>query len=271
MILYKYMSLKAAEQVIANGSVGFSCLEDFNDPFECEAFNFTNAADLSLPIRVIEDAYKNNFSRKFAVLSLSKNPLNPLMWSHYGDSHFGVVLGINVDTANLNDPETSVIPAKFGRMIYVGNKYENEISHYSITELHNIGRINSFIDSNSNLLEKAFLYKSSIWSYEEEVRVVKNISNLPFSYYLGEGRIGKWIKRDIGGRPIYCFDIPKGSIESIFLGINSYRCVSRREDYSDSEFAALIQSWRKQGIEIKVCDKTNHGWELTLKDVPIRE
>ena len=179
--------------------------------------------DLSLPIRVIENAYKNNFSRKFAVLSLSKNPFNPLMWSHYGDSHFGVVLGINVGTANLNDAETSVIPAKFGQMRYVGNKYENEISQYSITDLDSIERINSFIDSNSHLLERAFLYKSDIWSYEEEVRVVKNIANLPFSYYLGKGRFENWTKKDIGGRPIYCFDIPKGLIESIFLGINYLR------------------------------------------------
>jgi hypothetical protein len=43
------------------------------------------------------------------------------------------------------------------------------------------------------------------------------------------------------------------------------------ESYADSEFAELIQSWRKHGIEIKVCDKTNQGWELTLKDIPTKE
>jgi len=43
------------------------------------------------------------------------------------------------------------------------------------------------------------------------------------------------------------------------------------ESYADSEFAALIQSWRKHGIKIKVCEKTNQGWELALKDTPIRE
>src|SRR5690606_39332496 len=48
-----------------------------------------------------------------------------------------------------------------------------------------------------NLVKRAFLYKPLEWAYEEEVRIVKNISSIPFSYYDGVGRYDKWTKISI--------------------------------------------------------------------------
>ncbi|UUS60316.1 MULTISPECIES: hypothetical protein [unclassified Acinetobacter] len=49
MILYKYVSFEAALTILKTKSLGFSHLEDFNDPFECTGFGFY---DLDVPTSV---------------------------------------------------------------------------------------------------------------------------------------------------------------------------------------------------------------------------
>ena len=92
MILYKYVSFEAALTILKTKSLGFSHLEDFNDPFECTGFGFY---DLDVPTSLAIGAFRNRFSRKYVILSLTRTALNPLMWSHYGDSYKGVVIGID--------------------------------------------------------------------------------------------------------------------------------------------------------------------------------
>jgi len=63
MILYKYMSFGAARKVIDTLSLGFSCLEDLNDPFECTAFGFKDS-DAPISAETATYACRNRFSRK---------------------------------------------------------------------------------------------------------------------------------------------------------------------------------------------------------------
>lgn len=92
MILYKYVGFEAGLKILETNSLGFSNLEDLNDPFECTGFGFYN---LDVPVSVAINAFRFNFSRKYAVLSLTRSALNPLMWAHYGDSHRGIVIGVD--------------------------------------------------------------------------------------------------------------------------------------------------------------------------------
>ncbi|MBF4437559.1 DUF2971 domain-containing protein, partial [Vibrio anguillarum] len=118
MILYKYMSFQAARSVIENSSLGFSCLEDLNDPFECTSFGFEESDGSIITANIATNACKNRFSRNYGVLSLTRQPLNSLMWAHYGDEHQGVVIGIDVDLANLSDESAAIIPSQYGEVIY---------------------------------------------------------------------------------------------------------------------------------------------------------
>ncbi|BBI62577.1 hypothetical protein HSBAA_38830 [Vreelandella sulfidaeris] len=172
MILYKYMSFGAARKVIDTLSLGFSCLEDLNDPFECTAFGFKDS-DESISAKTATGACRNRFSRKYGVLSLTRQPLNALMWSHYGDSHQGVVLGFDSDSAGFSDPQSNVIPSQYGEMIYSATKPHNDLPVIGEHELMNIGGSLRFDSNAFNLMKRAFLYKSLEWAYEEEVRVVK--------------------------------------------------------------------------------------------------
>ncbi|VPQ87992.1 Uncharacterised protein [Streptococcus pneumoniae] len=126
----------------------------------------------------------------------------------------------------------------------------------------NIGKNVSFEGNIFNLAKRAFLYKSLDWAYEEEVRVVKEIKNLKTVYHSGEGVFGDFNKIKISGRPLYCFSIPKSSIKKVYLGKNVYKNISRAATVSQDEYTCLIQSWKKQGIEVYYCECDLNSWDL---------
>ncbi|WP_086480303.1 DUF2971 domain-containing protein [Oceanospirillum sanctuarii] len=264
MILYKYMSFQAARMVIENSSLGFSCLEDLNDPFECTSFGFEEGCGL-LSAGIATGACKNRFSRNYGVLSLTRRPLNSLMWSHYGDEHQGVVLGVDTDIAGFSDKENCVIPSQYGEVIYSATKPHNNLPAPSAAELMSIGNGIEFNSDTFNLVKRAFLYKSSEWGYEEEVRVVKDISGLPLSYHFDEGRSGEWNKIKVSGRPLYCLDIPIDSIKEIYLGRHIYKNVSKKKLLTDDELERVLLSWGQRDLKLWHCEPDVHSWQLKAK------
>lgn len=259
------MSFNAAVSVLANKSIGFSCLEDFNDPFECTSFGFKDYND-TLTSNVATIAFKNNFSRKFGVLSLTRQPLNPLMWAHYGDSHRGVVIGFDVTLCGFNEIESNVIPFQYGDIIYTSTKPHRNIEIPDSSVLMSIGSHRSFGLDSFDLLKKAFLYKSLEWAYEEEVRVVKNISDIPYSYYVGEGVYEYWTQIQMFGRPLYCFRIPPNSIKEVYLGKNFSHNYSKGEAVSKEELREKVAGWKSDGYEVYKCHTNLDTWSLRSTD-----
>ncbi|MGB1257972.1 MAG: DUF2971 domain-containing protein, partial [Thiolinea sp.] len=154
---------EAARKVIDEPSVGFSCLEDLNDPFECTSFGFKENGELNVTPRTATGACKNRFSRQYGVLSLTRQPLNPLMWSHYGDSHQGVVIGFDVDSAGLSDASSCIIPSQYGEVVYTSTKPHRDLPMPSSDQLMAIGNSVNFDPDAFNLVKRAFLYKSLEW------------------------------------------------------------------------------------------------------------
>lgn len=187
MILYKYVDLNTALLIIKNSTLKFSKASTLNDPFELTSLHYGTL-----------EQYENQTLKFYAacmsygILSLTRNPLNPLMWAHYckgekfpdergisldedNASHAGIVFGIDMDKAGLNDDVLNVIPAKFGSVIYASTKPSFPFKN---SENHNFfeGLQFNFDPSQLEALQRTFLYKPAYWSYEEEVRVVRNIS-----------------------------------------------------------------------------------------------
>jgi len=262
LILYKYMSFKAAISVIENSSLGFSCLEDLNDPFECTAFGFEEDSDSSVTATVATNACKNRFSRNYVVLSLTRQPLNPLMWTHYGDEHQGVVIGFDVSLSGFTDKDACVIPCQHGEVIYSATKPHKDLPTLSSEELMSIGNGIKFNSEWFNLVKRAFLYKSVEWSYEEEVRVVKDISALQYSYHVGKGRRNAWNKISVAGRPLYCLDIPKNAVKEIYLGWHIYKNVTKKNDFSGDELKEILLSWGRKNLKLFQCQPDVHSWNL---------
>ncbi|MBF4274772.1 DUF2971 domain-containing protein, partial [Vibrio anguillarum] len=201
----------------------------------------------------------------YGVLSLTRQPLNSLMWAHYGDEHQGVVIGIDVDLANLSDESAAIIPSQYGEVIYSATKPHNNLPIISENELMSIGNGIKFNSDAFNLVKSAFLYKSIEWGYEEEVRVVKDISKLPFGYHVGEGRCNEWNKITVAGRPLYCFDIPTDAIKEVYLGRHIYKNVSKKKLLSGDELKEILLSWGRRDLKLLQCGADINSWALTAK------
>ncbi|WP_318439296.1 DUF2971 domain-containing protein [Photobacterium leiognathi] len=271
MILYKYVSYRTALQIIESSSIGFSSIDDLNDPFECTYFNFYDEDNEKIKSL---HGYKNRFSRNYVLLSLTRNPLNSLMWSHYGDSHQGIVIGIDCEAAGFMDAETSRIPAHLGEVIYTSNKPKPEKKSALVSELLSIGNDIEFKNDTYNLLKRAFLYKSMEWGYEEEVRVVKDLK-----YHLGsshdedfefENNSGTWIRKNIPslGRPIFCFKLPHDCIKEVYFGRHVFRNTSRTKSVSDEQSKQLKDLCLVKNIKMYQCGVDPYSWNLlaTQKD-----
>lgn len=267
MILYKYVSLSGARSIIDTSSLGFSRVNDLNDPFECSSLVFDE--DSSLTSKQIAMGLKNRVSTKFGVLSLTRQPLNPLMWSHYGDSHKGVVIGIDVDVAGLNCSSTSLIPAQYGDVRYTATQPSNPIVFNDFNRLMlEDFELELFEAHSSNLLSRSYLYKSLEWAYEEEVRVVKDIrSSTQISIpkrkeceYSNDQ--GDWNKITIDGRPIHCLKIPQNAFCKVYLGHHIWRNVSER-GLAQNELVNILESWASKGIQVLKCEPEYNSWSLT--------
>ncbi|MGS1110289.1 DUF2971 domain-containing protein [Achromobacter anxifer] len=95
------------------------------------------------------------FVDKSGVFSLSCNPLQELMWAHYGGSHQGFCIGYEIEKLVAFEPSTHQI---------LDVQYSDEIPALCTTDLT--------ANSSTGLLRKMLGIKSKPWGYEEEVRLV---------------------------------------------------------------------------------------------------
>lgn len=267
MILYKYVSLSGARAMVDTSSLGFSRVNDLNDPFECSSLVFSE--DSSLTSKQIAMGLKNRLSTKFGVLSLTRQPLNPLMWSHYGDSHKGVVIGIDVDVAGLNCSSTSLIPAQYRDVRYTATQPVNPIVFNDFNRLMlEDFELDLFEAHSSNLLSRSYLYKSLEWAYEEEVRVVKDIrSSTQISIpkrkeceYSNDQ--GDWNKITIDGRPIHCLKIPESAFCKVYLGYHIWKNVYER-GLDQNDLTNILENWASKGIQVLKCEPEYNSWLLS--------
>ena len=96
------------------------------------------------------------FVDKSGIFSLSYNPLNELIWAHYGGSHKGFCIGYDLD--KLIEFE----PAQFHCI---------DVAYRDSSPL--IQAVDLLIDNSPvKILQKLLGTKSSPWRYEQEVRVI---------------------------------------------------------------------------------------------------
>ncbi len=254
MILYKYVDFDTACLIMENSTLKFSKSSSFNDPFELTSLFYDKEGPLNQHLLKHIAA-----SESYGILSLTRTPLNPLMWAHYarGDkvlvshaieldhnnrSHAGVVFGIDVDMAGFNNDGQNVIPAKYGSVIYTSTRprhpFENSENH-GVYE----GLLYNFQPELLEALQRVFLYKSFHWSYEEEVRVVRNTCGQPF-------------------KEIQC--LTRDCFKEVYLGIRN----SFNNDYLLNVRAKILKSF--PDCNIYVCRYDESEWlfkRVLLEDV----
>ena len=182
MILYKYYGFSAGLSALKSSQLGFRIPISFNDPFELSFLD--NAEGPEVKLNDLDFKIKE-LKKSVAILSLTRTPLNPLMWAHYGEDHTGFVIGYKVDSPFLNDENYNLIPVDRGDVVYTNTKTLHQLNKKSRELLHQVylasqGLIEESPDRSDfeNLARKIFLTKHSSWVYEEEVRVVKSFFSM---------------------------------------------------------------------------------------------
>lgn len=265
MILYKYYSYESGLQALQSKKLGFRNPQYFNDPFELTFLSNTTGFDSKLSQFETE---LNQIRKSVYILSLTRNPLNPLMWAHYSKEHTGFVIGYSVSNAFLESHKLNLIPISEGDVVYTNTKSPFELNSKSLKKIHNVflltqgARLSELEQFQAKeFSRKLFLSKHASWVYEEEVRVVKILDSL-FSESI-----------DFQNQPHRSFsllDSPTGlaifdeqvDIKEIYIGVRNIENPDRSMDYTDAMSSILnrYDDKNKPTIYKTIVDKKS--WDL---------
>lgn len=180
VILYKYYDTLGGGHALRSRRLGFRTPTHFNDPFELTALSNGNgplAKQGTLRTQIHE------LKEQVVILSLTRSPLNPLMWAHYGREHTGIVIAYDVSGDFLNSQDYNLIPADSGDVIYTHTKSPFNLTPQTMQALLHVyqqgfGAPGPPTYEHQAIARRLFLTKHASWVYEEEVRVVKIVHSL---------------------------------------------------------------------------------------------
>lgn len=163
---YKFCSIETLKLIVKNEKIRFTRGDNFNDPYEANPFlvpiewsnivkedksntEFVKAIANEAFIRISSKIYITCFSKSYI------DKTAKLMWSHYGNSHKGVCFEIEF-------PELSRENYSSGEPVPIEITYCNSLR--SERDSRNM--------ETEDLPLYLATYKSDVWEYEQEVRLV---------------------------------------------------------------------------------------------------
>lgn len=192
---YKYLPFdEGSLRIITDGTIKFTSPSKLNDPFDCapdvkthNIAEYLNARpdllerleragnilklspaqrseEKQTMIRRVETAaeqgaFGQQAAEKVGICSLTRDPLNLLMWAHYAQHHTGFVVefDIPVTVTDIDEPPTEqllewLIPQE--------------------VEYQRSKPVVNFFDDRDAKTKKQFLVKGEDWEYEQEERVI---------------------------------------------------------------------------------------------------
>jgi hypothetical protein len=179
-LLYRFMSTKNVLQTLESMRLRIGRIADLNDPFDC-AIHFTGARPRD--VAVCEEITRTIFARRnesLGVLCFTRTWREPVLWSHYADSHRGMALVLH-----------RAAGADLRRVKYSRRRKSVAVQHLDQRDEEAI--IAALGDS--------FFVKSPTWAYEKEVRILVELN-----------------KHEISGGS-YFAGLPKEMIRGVILGL----------------------------------------------------
>jgi hypothetical protein len=194
ILRYKYVPFNEGSLcIIKDGTMKFTSPSEFNDPFDCDPemdenkhLNYVKRRkdllkkvgdDIGLSpaeriqnkgqmLKRVENSIKNGYFGQplvndfgIGICSLSRDPLNLLMWAHYAKYHTGFIIEfcipMKAQTYNEEDALKRLVPLKVN--------YEKAKP------------IVNPCDENRVICDKYFLVKGHDWEYEQEERVIDSL------------------------------------------------------------------------------------------------
>lgn len=189
--------LSRVEEILRTGEFWFASALEVNDPFEfrtnvnfawdlaatAEAFALvemhvnpgTNYADALTKSRAVLNGISSTrlrqrqwelseklwraWSQMTTMCCLAGTPRSLLMWSHYGGSHKGVAIEIDIPDRWLSDP--------------IGGTVHRVEYSDDLPQINPLSLVDVRIGMKERLFQTLFLRKSKCWEYEEEYRVMQ--------------------------------------------------------------------------------------------------
>ncbi|TPG75907.1 DUF2971 domain-containing protein [Pseudomonas mandelii] len=281
MVLYKYYGFNSGLSALKSSLLGFRTPGYFNDPFELSYLDNAEGSDLKLTHM---QTRLKNFRESVVILSLTRTPLNPLMWAHYAEEHKGFVIGYQVDTPFLKSRDFNLIPIDGGDVMYTNTKtlhaltLENKelLDHLELTTMFP-GDYREAFPELENLARKVFLVKHACWVYEEEVRVVKQSINFTEE----SGQSPMWCSSSIYCElaPGYGINVIPGlsifqtpvAIKEVYLGLrNPLLGTYEGQSFEGSIDHALREKSEQEQWEVNAIEMTSGSWELKSKPLKSR-
>ncbi|WP_324720156.1 DUF2971 domain-containing protein [Salinimicrobium sp. HB62] len=149
--IFKYGTLKHLKDTLIHNKLGFSKAGNLNDPFEIAHHFYDSQSYGQLNRRDILDEVK--------ISCFSRNPQEPLMWSHYADKHRGVCYIFDEMELTLYG-----LCSDFGDIIY-----STHIPHIHFRYPENSERLETELKFQ---LKPVIFTKSLVWEYEKEYRII---------------------------------------------------------------------------------------------------
>jgi hypothetical protein len=144
-LYYHFTRAQHAINDISLKRIKISRITELNDPYEFMGAAVTNDIQINAQEKAIEEQNKSE-----GIICFSKSFENPVLWSHYADSHRGICLGFDIP-----DADHHIFPVK-----YIDKPFKPNL------EINGI----SAVTSSSESVYKLYISKFNHWLYENEAR-----------------------------------------------------------------------------------------------------
>ena len=149
ILLYRFMNAESALKSIEARQFRVGRIPEFNDPFEWR-MGITGIIDGAETVaRSLVDSSIMDLNSRFGILCMSDTVEEPVLWSHYADSHYGVAFEVDYLFEE----------GAIHKMIYADDR-----PFIDANKLHDTEHLKAAV-------EGMILQKSLGWAYEREYRV----------------------------------------------------------------------------------------------------
>lgn len=271
-LIYKYYGFESGLMALKHNSLGFNTPSQFNDPME---------GRLWLHQMGVELGFFDSLLENFGILCLTQDPLNLLMWSHYGQSHTGFVIGYDVNEPILGHQEDSIFDISDGQVFFSPELSSTNVLDEARAALHSaaFGMEGPRCNRLNQTLRHIFLMKHECWRYEREIRVVKLLYNLgkeQHEWMAETGNNFQMLSTPIApiqsrlNSGLSLLSVAQNSIRRIILGmknplLKSSAAISNDEHFSyinEGQVAKVDQTtWSSDGQSLEAVEAVIPTWE----------
>jgi hypothetical protein len=188
MLIYRYLSLEYGIRSLQEKRLRVGRLNDLNDPYDCSPHMIKVPEIAGGENKHFDVGYLAGFSVHFGILCFSATISDPVIWSHYADSHKGIALGFDYP-----DPRKEDV---------LKIHYDNNRKVFNYPEIEEI-KSHDPVEAMRHLIHEGFTVKAKSWEYESEYRrfvLLEHCTPVGLNYF---------------------YDLPIEKLKKIVIGVRS--------------------------------------------------